>query len=156
MGYQEGDSITLDTQNPGSCNRWGWYETPTLADLQSGVSGILYVGAGNNDLNSATNVGIWVATANALGAVTVSYQLSSGYTLSVAHIDLKCLPIATCAPGLYSFNSGALPNVPIYANPTPIQYPTCSGGSQAYLIVHGGVNYLTTNPTCAPPVNNGD
>jgi hypothetical protein len=65
---------------------------------------------------------------------------------------LDCLPIDTCATGQYTFNSGALPNVPVYVNPTPLQYPTCSGGSQAYLILHASVNFVTTGTTCLPPV----
>ena len=41
----------LDTQSGQGCNRWGWYETPTLAELQSGISGQLYVGGGGNDIS---------------------------------------------------------------------------------------------------------
>ncbi|KAK0622382.1 hypothetical protein B0T14DRAFT_513794 [Immersiella caudata] len=152
MGYQESDSVTLNTQDGIGCNRWGWYQTPTLAELQAGISGILYVGAGGNNINNAINVGDWTAVASPTGGVTFTYSLDPGYFLDEVHIDLDCLPIDTCAPGQYTFNSGALPNVPIYVNPTSIQYPVCSGGSQAYFILHGSVNYITTAPTCAPPV----
>jgi hypothetical protein len=154
FGYQEGDSTTLDTQSGNGCNRWGWFETPTLAELQAGtgISGVLYVGAGGNNINNAINVGTWTAFATADGDVFVTYSLAPGYFLDEVHIDLDCLPIDTCAPGQYTFNSGALPNVPVYVNPTPLEYPTCSAGSQAYLILHGSVNYITTNPNCAPPV----
>ncbi|KAK4451050.1 hypothetical protein QBC34DRAFT_402062 [Podospora aff. communis PSN243] len=152
MGYQEGDSVTLNTQPGQGCNRWGWYETPTLAELQVGISGTLYVGAGGNNIDNAINVGDWTAVASPTGGVTFTYALDPGYFLDEVHIDLDCLPIDTCAPGQYTFNSGALPNVAVYINPTPLQYPTCSGGSQAYIILHGSVNYVTTNPTCAPPV----
>ncbi|KAK3363981.1 hypothetical protein B0T25DRAFT_576423 [Lasiosphaeria hispida] len=152
MGYEPGDSVQLNTQSGNGCNRWGWYETPTLAELQSSISGILYVGAGGNVIANAINVGTWTASASPIGGVTVTYNLSPGYFIDEAHIDLDCLPINTCAPGQYTFNSGALPNVPVYANPTPLQYPACSGGAQAYLIIHGSINYLTTATTCTEPV----
>jgi hypothetical protein len=152
IGRQEGDSVTLDTQSGGGCNRWGWYETPTLAELQSGISGILYVGAGGNNIDNAIGVGDWTAIASPTGGVTVTYSLDPGYFIDEAHIDLDCLPIDSRAPSQYTFNSGALPNLPVYSNPTPLQYPTCFGGSQAYLIIHGSINYLTTTTTCSPPV----
>ncbi|KLU91851.1 hypothetical protein MAPG_10800 [Magnaporthiopsis poae ATCC 64411] len=41
--------------------------------------------------------------------------------------------------------------VPVYANPTPIQYPVCSGGSQAYLIIHGAV-LVTQTGACGAVV----
>ncbi|KAK0737761.1 hypothetical protein B0T18DRAFT_394186 [Schizothecium vesticola] len=72
----------LDTFPAATCNRWGWYTTPSLADLQSGVTGQLLVGAGNNNINAATNVGIYVATSTALGSVTVSYQLNAPLAVS--------------------------------------------------------------------------
>lgn len=97
-------------------------------------------------------MGTWTAVASPTGGVVVTYSLTAGYFIDEAHIDLACLPIDTCAPGQYTFNSGALPNLAVYANPTPIQYPTCSGGSQAYLIIHGSINFVTTATTCAPPV----
>jgi hypothetical protein len=152
FGYQASDSVTLNTQSGNGCNRWGWYETPTLAELQTGISGTLYVGAGGNNIANAVDVGDWTAFASPTGGVTVTYSLDPGYLLDEAHIDLDCLPIDTCAPGQYTFNAEALPNVPVYANPAPLPYPTCLEGSQAYLIIHGSVNYLTTAPTCAPPV----
>jgi len=152
IGWQESDSVTLDTQSGNGCNRWGWYETPTLAELQSGISGVLYVGAGGNNIVNAIAVGDWTAIASPTGGVTITYNLDPEYFIDEAHIDLDCLPIDSCAPGQYTFNSGALPNLPVYSNPTPLQYPTCSGGSQAYLIIHGSINYLTTATTCAPPV----
>jgi hypothetical protein len=153
MGYQSAaESVQLNTQSGNGCNRWGWYETPILAELLGSVTGILYVGAGGNNLASAINVGTWIASATATGSVFVTYSLSPGYFIDEAHIDLACLPIDTCAPGQYTFNSGALPNLPSYTNPTGIQYPTCSGGAQVYLIIHGSINFLTTSTTCAPPV----
>jgi hypothetical protein len=112
---------------------------------------VLYVGAGGNEISRAFNVGTWTAIASPTGGVTVTYVLDTPYTLAEVHINLVCLPLATCAPGQYTYNSGALPNVPVYANPTPIQYPTCSGGSQAALIIHAAVNTVTVASTCPPP-----
>lgn len=152
IGYQEGESITLNTQSGNGCNRWGWYETPTLAELQAGISGTLYVGAGGNNLADAINVGDWTAVASPTGGVTVTYTLDPGFFIDEAHIDLDCLPIDSCVLGQYTFNSGAIPNLPVYANPTPLQYPVCSGGSVAYLIIAGSINYVTTATTCPSPV----
>ncbi|KAK3996646.1 hypothetical protein QBC44DRAFT_257385 [Cladorrhinum sp. PSN332] len=144
-------SFTLDTQSGAGCNRWGWYETPTLAELQGGISGPLYVGAGGNDITKATDVGIWVATANALGRVTVTYLLNPPYALAEVHVNLVCLPLTRCAPGQYTYNAGAIPNLPTWSNPTPLVYPSCSGGSRAALVVHAAVNVLTVVETCPPP-----
>lgn len=144
-------SYELDTQSGLGCNRWGWYETPTLAELQGGISGPLYVGAGGNDITKATEVGTWVATANALGGVTVTYLLNPPYTLAEAHVNLVCLPLDKCAPGQYTYNAGAIPNLQAWSNPTPLVYPTCSGGSRAALIVHAAVNIITVTVTCPAP-----
>jgi hypothetical protein len=144
-------STTLNTQSGQNCNRWGWYETPTLAELQSGTSGPLYVGAGGNDLTKDVNVGLWVATANVQGRTTVTYLLNPPYTLAEVHVDLVCLPLAKCTASQFSYNAGAIPNLPTWSNPTPLVYPTCTGGSKAALIVQAAVNVLTVVSTCPPP-----
>jgi hypothetical protein len=144
-------SFPLNTQSGSGCNRWGWYETPTLAELQGGISGPLYVGAGGNDVTQAIDVGIWVATANALGRVTVTYLLNPPYTLATVQFQLACLPINDCNRDQYTYNAGAIPNLPTWSNPTPLVYPACSGGSRAYLIVSADVNVLTVTATCPPP-----
>jgi hypothetical protein len=141
-------SFTLNTQSGRGCKRWGWYETPTLADLQGGISGPLYVGAGGNDISKATDVGIWVATANALGKVTVTYLLNPPYALGEVHVDLDCLPIDTCAPGQYTFGASGL-KVATYSTGL-LTYPSCSGGSKAALIVHAAVDKLTVGSCSAP------
>ncbi|KAK3314575.1 hypothetical protein B0H66DRAFT_520634 [Apodospora peruviana] len=157
FGYQNpvggtAKSFTLNTQSGQGCNRWGWYETPTLAELQGGISGPLYVGAGGNDITKAVDVGIWVATANALGRVTVTYLLNPPYALAEVHVKLACLPIDKCAPGQYTYNAGTIPNLPTWSNPTPLVYPTCSGGAKAALIVHAAVNILSVTSACGTPV----
>jgi len=154
FGYEEGYSTTLDTENGQGCNRWGWYENYTLAELQSGVSGILYVGAGGNNLTAATNVGTYTAAASQTGGVTVTYNLDPPYGLAEVHIDLDCLPIDKCAPGQYTYGSPNLNDVAIFANPVPLQYPTCGSDSEAYLIIHAAVDIFTTDKTCGDPVAN--
>ena len=144
-------SFTLNTQSGQGCNRWGWYETPTVAELQGGISGPLYVGAGGNDISKAVDVGIWVATANAQGRVTVTYLLNPPYALAEVHVNLVCLPLTKCAPGQYTYNAGAIPNLPTWSNPTPLVYPTCTGGSRAALLVHAAVNILSVVSTCPAP-----
>ncbi|KAK0648434.1 hypothetical protein B0T16DRAFT_408191 [Cercophora newfieldiana] len=162
FGYAANDFTTLNTQSGNGCNRWGWFFTPTLAELQAtgGVSGILYVGAGNNNINNAVNVGTFTATANAQGEVSVSYALTGSYVMTVTHVDLDCLPITDfCAPGQYTFNSGTLsPAVSTYSTPSgePGLYPSCSGGSQAYIIVHASVSYTAPlESSCQTPIDNG-
>ncbi|KAB5559956.1 hypothetical protein GE09DRAFT_1057627 [Coniochaeta sp. 2T2.1] len=144
MGYQNPvggvqKSFTLDTQSGVGCNRAGWYTTPTLAELQGGISGPLYVLLGGNDISQDVNVGIWVATANALGRVTVTYLLNPPYALTAVHVDLACLHIDDCTPAQYTYNAGAIPQLPTWSNPTPLAYPACSGGSVAYLVVQAAV-----------------
>lgn len=156
FGYQnpvggQAKSYTLNTQSGAGCNRWGWYETPTVAELQGGISGPLYVGAGGNDISKAVDVGIWVATANAQGRVTVTYLLNPPYTLAEVHVNLVCLPLTKCAPGQYTYNAGSIPNLPTWSNPTPLVYPTCTGGSKAALVIHAAVNILTVVGSCPPP-----
>ncbi len=150
FGYQVSKSTTLNTQGGQGCNRWGWYETPTLAELQAGISGPLYVGAGGNDISKATNVGTWSATANAAGKVTVSYLLSTGYAVTEVHVDLACLPIDKCAPGQYTFGKSGLADVASYST-TALTYPTCSGGNKVGLIVHAAVDKMTVG-TCGTPI----
>jgi hypothetical protein len=150
FGYQSATkSIELDTLTAQGCKRWGWYSLPTLAELQNGISGSLYVGAGNNDLTKATEVGIWVATANAAGRVTITYLLNPPYALSEVHVDLACQPIDKCAPGQYTFAQTGL-HVPTYSNPTPIPYPSCSGGNKVALIIHAAVDKLVPAGTACP------
>ncbi len=117
-----------------------------------GISGPLYVGAGGNDISKAVDVGMWVAMSNAAGAVTVTYVLNLPYTLSQVHADLACLPINTCAPGQYTYGADDIPNLTTWSNPSPLTYPTCSGGSVAYLIVHVALNILTVTSSCPAPV----
>ncbi|KXJ85859.1 hypothetical protein Micbo1qcDRAFT_169014 [Microdochium bolleyi] len=145
-------STTLNTQSGSGCNRWGWFETPTLSELQGGISGPLYVGAGGNDITKAVDVGIWVATANVQGRVTVTYLLNPPYALTEVHVNLVCLPLTRCAPGQYTYGASSIPNLPTWSNPTPLVYPTCSGGSRAALIVHAAVNVLAVTQNCAAPV----
>ena len=160
FGYQPPEGTTqksfpLNTQSGNGCNRWGWFEKPTLADLQGGgISGFLYVGAGGNDISHAFLVGTWTATATAQGLVTVTYHLSDPpYTLADVHVDLVCTPPPLdCAPGQYTFNSGPLPpNTSDFSTP-PLLYPICPAGSEAALIVHASVNVATTATTCPGPV----
>ncbi|KAK4451222.1 hypothetical protein QBC34DRAFT_348223 [Podospora aff. communis PSN243] len=150
FGYQSSSlSTPLNTLGGAGCNRWGWFQRPTLAQLQAGISGIIYVGAGGNNLNSATNVGTWTALASPTGQVTVTYILTASYRLYVVHVHLACT-VTNCSPGQYTFNSGALPNVQFYAT-SPLTFPTCTGNASPYLIIHAGVSLLTTAATCPAP-----
>jgi len=152
FGYREDKSITLNTQNGQGCKRWGWYSTPTLAELQAGaVSGTLLVGAGGNDVSKAINVGTFVATADATGKVTVTYLLNPRYALTEAHVDIECLPIDKCAPGQYSFKVGGLKDLSTYSTGL-IKYPTCSSPSKAALIVHAAVDVVVQGTACPAKV----
>jgi hypothetical protein len=107
------------------------------------------VGAGGNDVSKAIDVGIWVATANSVGGVTVTYLLNPPYALAQVHVDLVCLPLSKCAPGQYTYNAGSIPDLPTWSNPTPLAYPTCSGGAAAALVVHASVDVIQTG-ACGP------
>ncbi|KAK4124414.1 hypothetical protein N657DRAFT_572153 [Parathielavia appendiculata] len=142
-----GESVPLNTQSGQGCNRWGWYTAPTLAELQSGISGALIVGAGGNDVSKGTNVGVWTATANPAGGVTVNYLLNPPYVLDEVHVDLACLPIDKCAPGSYTYGKDGLAGAPQHTV-GPLQYPSCRGGSKAALIVHAAVDYIVQGSVC--------
>ena len=151
FGYQDPvKSTTLNTLTGQGCNRWGWYETPTLAELQSSISGPLYVGAGGNDISKATNVGTWTATADPAGKVTVSYELLTGYAVSEVHVHLACA-INKCAPGQYTFGKSGLADVASYSTTPALTYPTCSGSDKAALIVHAAVDKMTVG-NCGTPI----
>ncbi|KAH7018549.1 uncharacterized protein B0I36DRAFT_336188 [Microdochium trichocladiopsis] len=146
-------SLTLDTQPGQGCNRWGWYETPTLADLQgSGIGGPLYVGAGGNDIAKAVAVGAWLAKANSEGKVAVGWALVEGYNLAEANVHFDCLPLSKCAPGSYTCTSGPLTSRDTrYWAVTTLVYPRCPSGSRAALVVHASVNVKTTDKICPAP-----
>ncbi|KAG7287657.1 hypothetical protein NEMBOFW57_007170 [Staphylotrichum longicolle] len=134
-----------------AATRWGWYEAPTLAELTTGISGLLSVGASLNDINKAINVGIWTAKSDTAGKVSVTYAMTPGspYRISQVHVDLDCLPIGKCAPGSYTSEKDDLADVTVF---TPaLTYPACGAGSKAYLTVHAAVNVLTNSATCEPP-----
>lgn len=141
FGYEkpsngQANSYPLSSCSSGAnCNRWGWYETPTLSELQKGVTGPLYVGAGGNDVNKAVQVGTWTATADSKGSVSVSYMVqgssssSTSYGLSEVRVQLSCLPLNQCSPSQYTYSSGALNSVSSFTA-SPIAWPKCgsSGG----------------------------
>jgi hypothetical protein len=121
-----------------TCNRWGWYHTPTLAELQSSIGGVLYGGAGGG-IDSAALVGSWTATANAAGLVTVIYTTTGGWTMDEVHVELKCTPIS-CNPGGYTYKAENLNDATSHTTLPPLRYPTCTRGSRAALILHAAVN----------------
>ncbi|KAH7009080.1 uncharacterized protein B0I36DRAFT_356804 [Microdochium trichocladiopsis] len=146
-------SFTLDTQPGEGCNRWGWYDTPTLAELQGGrsggIEGPLYVGAGGNDITKAVTVGSWAAKANWEGKVAIGWALAEGYNLAEANVYFDCLPLNQCTPGSYTRKSGTLTAKDTrYWAVTTLAYPKCPSGSQAALIVHAFVNIKTTDSKC--------
>ncbi|KXJ89962.1 hypothetical protein Micbo1qcDRAFT_226963 [Microdochium bolleyi] len=137
FGYEKPESncqksFPLNSCSSGAgCNRWGWYETPTLSELQHGITGPLYVGAGGNDVSKAIYVGTWTATADSQGRVTVNYATSGGsaassYRLSEVRVGLSCLPLSQCSPGQYKYSSGPLKDVASFST-APIAWPSCGG-----------------------------
>ncbi|RDL38505.1 uncharacterized protein BP5553_02845 [Venustampulla echinocandica] len=137
-----------------TCNRWGWYFTPTSPQLTTGISGLLEVGAGQNDISKATEVGKFTAKLSG-NTVTVTYTLYSGdgpntagfYDLSEVHIYASCTKPTTCAPGQYTYNSGGLTGTTDQTLTANIQVGTCSS---YWLIFHAGVSqrFLSTD-TCS-------
>lgn len=143
---------------PNTCKRWGWYESPTTAQLTAGIGGPLYVGAGQNDISKAVAVGTWSATL-AGGKVSVTYSLTGSYSVAQVHVNLGCLPYQTCAPGQYTYvNEGFTTSPAVTTFTTPgLPLPTCSNG--LFLMIHASINTSTTVPaadantfTCSAPV----
>ena len=137
FAYLSPGSFDLNTQSGLGCNRFGWYLTPSLAELQNIIEGPLLI----DEVDGLFSVvGSWVATANGVGGVSVSQIFEEGqYLATEVHIDLDCLPIDNCNPSSYTYNAGPFPGVAEWGNPTPLIYPTCPGGSQAYLIINAKV-----------------
>ena len=133
FGYQDqSHSYTLDSQCllPQGCNRWGWYETPTAAELQAGISGMLYIGAGRNDLSKAVSVGSW-STIKVGRLVSVTYTVAPPYSLSEVHVDLDYLPMDKCAPGSYTFSRAfSSPGVAAYTTTPGIPFSCVPGRPQ--------------------------
>lgn len=150
--------LNLVTPLPNTCKRWGWYETPTVAQLTAGMGGPLYVGAGQNIIAKAISVGTWSATLSN-GKVFVTYSLSGSYSFAQVHVDIGCMPFPTCSPGQYTYVNEALAtSTAVTSFTTPgLPLPVCSGS--LFLIVHASINTSTTIPasatstfTCAAPV----
>jgi len=153
FGYQDySHSFTLNSQSPQpqGCNRWGWYETPTEAALKAGISGILYVGAGQNVLSKATNVGTWSAI-ETNGIVYVTYAVTPPYTIREVQVDLGCLPMSTCAPGQYKFGKTLGTGVTSYTTTPGVPFPSC-GTKTPYLIIHAKIGVPSSTTACPPPV----
>ncbi|KAK3385472.1 hypothetical protein B0H63DRAFT_543811 [Podospora didyma] len=138
FGYQEPvqgvqKSFDLSTQpGKGCCPQWGWFDTPTLAEPQSGINGPLLVEAGRDKWSKpAIRVGIWTASANATG-MTVLYKMNPPYTLTESFIDLVRIPIDNCIH--YSLKVLAIPPSTIYTSST-LKYSTCGERSRAALVV---------------------
>lgn len=132
---------------PNTCNRWGWYVTPTSAQLGAGIGGPLYVGAGGNVISKATNVGTWSAKSQGTD-VLVSYALTGPYYLDQIHVDIGCMAFKKCAPGLYKYGNEVLAGTGKSTFTTPagaLKVPTCSTG--VYLTVHAAVDTVETVPT---------
>lgn len=132
---------------PNTCNRWGWYVTPTAAQLSAGIGGPLYVGAGGNVISKATNVGTWSAKSQGT-AVSVTYALTGPYYPDQVHVDIGCMPFKKCAPGQYAYSNEKLAGTGMSTFTTPagaLKVPTCSTGM--YLIVHAAVDTIETVPT---------
>jgi hypothetical protein len=147
-------SPTFDCQNPlpDSCGRWGWFLTPTTGQLSAGISGPLYVGAGQNDINQAIQVGTWSAKLSN-GEVSVTYTLFSGYTLSEVHVDLECTPIPTCDPDQYPFCDTNPADLGSPYTVSGLTLPNCWGwNQQIYLIIEAVIDVPANGGSCSPRV----
>jgi hypothetical protein len=133
---------------PSTCNRWGWYiKLPTTAQLTAGISGPLYVGAGQNDISKAVQVGTWSAILTSSG-VSVTYTLYTGYTLAEVHVDLVC-SITTCAPGQYTYGNTNAAALGSTFTVSGLTLPSCR---PFYLIIHAIIDTTTTSTSCPAPL----
>lgn len=121
--------------NQLGCTRWGWYFGLSQAQVDSGFTAELIVGAGQNDVTKGTHVGTAsISDGPSAGTVHIAYDMDPGYEVNVAHVMITCSPVIppphganpNCAPGLYTINSGCL-----------------TGGSRS----HWSVDYSISCPT---------
>ncbi|KAH7027162.1 uncharacterized protein B0I36DRAFT_375202 [Microdochium trichocladiopsis] len=136
-------SFTLDTQPGQGCNRWGWSDTSTLAELQGGssgdIKGPLYVGARGNDITKAVTE----------GKVAIGWALAKGYNLAEANVYFDCLHLDQCTADSDTCNSASLTAKDTrYWAVTMLAHPKYPSGSQAALIVHAFVNIKTKDSKC--------
>ena len=92
FGYSENPvSLPLNglSGNTKGCNRWGWYIPASSEDLVRGITGEIYVGAGQNDISKADRAGGFEITKTD-DAVNVRYNLDAGYDLSEVHVSAEC------------------------------------------------------------------
>jgi hypothetical protein len=129
---------------PNTCQRWGWYETFSSADIAKGLSGPLYVGAGGNDQSRAVNVGSWSAQTQKDGKIYVYYSVGGGYSLGQVMVDVGCTPIASCDPQGFDVSFTPTQGATSFTTPSGIAMPNCGRNGQAYVIVQATIESAHT------------
>lgn len=141
-GYNS-DARTFDSMRPlpQTCKKWGWYITTRGATLtSSGVSGHIYVGAGNNDISKATDAGTFTIVASS-SDVVVTYSFFNGFTTGSVHVYASCAIQRSCAPGSYNYNKAVSPA----SGTAEVRVPreelaACWSSGTIYFILHADVN----------------
>ncbi|KAK4167212.1 hypothetical protein QBC43DRAFT_286138 [Cladorrhinum sp. PSN259] len=152
-GYQSPrTSFDLATQHGKDCSQsWGWYETPSLKVLKSGINGLLYV---RTKTDYFQEVGLWHAYTDSYDKVKVKYSITPGlpYTIDQVNVDLACLKINSCNPESFIYNAKWLGDVTEYEL-SDIKYPKCPPRSKPYLIVSAVINTFATNNHASGPAD---
>ncbi|KAJ9653007.1 hypothetical protein H2201_009183 [Coniosporium apollinis] len=142
FGYVPGKVQTLNSFS-APANRWGWAIIVSPADLSTGLSGELYVGAGRNDISKATDAGS-VSLKLSGGVITVAYHTGPEYDLGEVHIYASCSAPTTYAPGQYGFTN-SLPGNADYNFEATFDRSygnlvSCFDHGPIYFILHADVN----------------
>jgi hypothetical protein len=154
-GNPQGPAIAAKT-----CNRWGWYFKVTGESLTklttSGISGVLLVGAGGNDVSKATEVGTFSATLSGT-SFSFTYTLYSSATtgffdLSEVHVYASCDTIKSCAPGSYTYPGSTALSLGGTTDTTWTASFTVGSCSTYYLIFHAKVSQRFPYGTCPKAV----
>lgn len=110
-------------------NRWGWIYT---LNAEGYFTTPLYAGAGNNDIQHATNVGN-VTYSLSGSSLVVHYETFTGYSLSETHVYASTTFPTTIAPGQFNYSHAV-------QNPHSDTYTIeLNGATPVYLISHAVV-----------------
>jgi hypothetical protein len=134
-GYVPGESTTFISLNIGS--NWGWVISGPLP-----ISGILYMGAGGNDLSKGTIVGdftILISGAN----VVITYMTNPPYQIKEDHFYYGSSPPTHVAPGQFG-NTHSFTTA-VYTDSFTVPYVA---GDNTY-IVHAAIGNPSATIGCS-------
>lgn len=120
-----GESKLWDIENVATgdpiTNRWGWQIT---ASNPSAIETPIYAGAGGNDINKGTEVGL-LTIDYASGLANVKFDMGEGFTMDETHLYVGATDVQTGAPGQFgnthsNLNDAVMDSFGISINSNPI------------------------------------